>query len=254
MFTKIRAAMLAVLVAATMVAAQPGLALAAYTTSCSTHDNYHAYLDKQSVTIRDAIGYAYDLRDVGICTGGSDGASLILPVNLQGGTVGCAVQIGVGRHYAFVSGALRFFITKNDSDCGLKVPIGWPNPVIGHDYKFRIRTTTACSPLNPNWQAVLTDLTLSQSYTACMDNFDDPYATELWAGYEVYNYGDALGGVGTGSNLIQDVKWSSTVGGSKTYLTSTTVYECCGASRSYWHTNGLTVGGHAAIQGYTSSH
>jgi hypothetical protein len=228
-------------------------ALAVYVDLCAAPaDNQHATLDKPNITngVLDAVADIVYLRTTRACIGNASvvGQSYVWPISLQDGS---CEQLGWGMTN-WVS--TRWYLTTSDtSGCVVSAPGSFPNPVVGHSYHLRIYATTCLG--SPGWMYQVTDNTAGGSYAYCGSR-NGTKPGHLWSGFEVWNINDQMGGAGV-SQYIHDIGYSSTVGGAKTYLTTTTVSKgCCNAVwMPYWHASAqLDPDGHSIIGAYTADH
>lgn len=181
--------------------------------------------------------------------------SLVLPVNIQNpGTPFLIAQIGYGR----IGSSGRVFLWTEDVTSS---PAGtmtvFPNaetPQVGHTYLFYIAYRSA----DDAWKFTIQDVDDNQSWS----NFSDTETTqvhgnELWAGFEVYDSNDQMGGAGANiyhSNIGYIKVGESTIG----YLTTTadqhTTKPGQSGHQSYWSTYADTSGGRSRIRSNTVDH
>lgn len=249
-----RALALAALLAAVILpaAAIPTKALSYWGVCNFDINNYRSYLYHarlNSETVDTMYGEILYMRNTHTCTIYDEGASFVLPVNIQGYAY---IQFGYGRLQG--SDTDQWLYTKDPGVVTQNVlvaaPASVPNPVVGHEYRLLAQFYGPTS----RFRYTVWDLTTGSSWFWDGNSGGHHYGYDSWAGFEVYNTYDQFGGAGI-YTTIREIRYQRVGETTNRYytLSNTSLDWCCANQgdfkRADWETvEGAYADGHAYVR------
>jgi hypothetical protein len=238
-----------------------GAVRAVYVKACGTvypSIHLHSYINANYGYLINHMQATTNVVDPLACTGGGPGTSgsFDLPVNMQGQSPGKDfVQLGFGR---YASGhSLRWLYTPSGTSGGLLAEatgLGIGNPIFGRQYQFTV------SVIGVDWQYSIKDLStgIVSSFFGSGSTLND---NEAWAGFELVNFNDQLGGQeASGEGSIHDVATSAVGSSTLNYLTfdtSSFIIPVPPGLQSYYRSSAFYQSGNSnrsVIWAYTKNH
>ena len=220
------------------------------------NNNYHRYLQKTVSAYVDDMSADVVVQNLYPCSGFfsfTNGGPMVLPVNIQHFGSGMLAQLGYAKN-GLTGNTLDWIFTPDV--CSRPEPgvmargTTFPNPVIGHRYRVRVVFIDSSGL----WRFYVDDYAdgLGNPVGMWANNGECRVnGNEVWAGFEVHDRADSLGGsVWTEIEQLSYKEWNDTT---NIYMTDGTNFDCCGAPQQYWHTQVYNdPSPRDAIRAYTS--